>query len=75
MIVKLKPQNYCNRIILKKLRQVQDISFSCIRVVGYGVSLMIPWRRKDLSGLTVWDQISNEEAEARIRAAKGNAEA
>ncbi len=34
-------------------------------IVGYGSSLIIPWRRKPLSGLTVWDQISNEEAEAR----------
>jgi Na+/proline symporter len=40
---------------------------SCI-IVGYVSSLIIPWKRKPLRGLTVWDQISNEEAEARIAA-------
>jgi len=41
-------------------------AFSCI-CVGYLSSLIIPWRRKPLRALTVWDQITNEEAEARIR--------
>ena len=37
---------------------------ACI-IVGYVTSLIIPRERKPLRGLTVWDQISNEEAEAR----------
>jgi hypothetical protein len=43
---------------------------SCM-ITGCVTSLIIPWRRKPLRGLTVWDQISNEEAEERIRQAEG----
>jgi SSS family transporter len=32
---------------------------SCV-VTGYVSSLVIPWKRKDLAGLTVWDQIKEE---------------
>jgi Na+/proline symporter len=37
---------------------------SCI-VSGYVFSLIIPYKNGDLTGLTVWDQITDEEAEAR----------
>jgi SSS family solute:Na+ symporter len=39
----------------------------CI-IVGYCVSLLIPSKPRDLTGLTIWDQVSDEEAEARIQA-------
>lgn len=42
---------------------------SCL-ITGYICSLILPWRRKPLRGLTVWDQITNEEAEARIKQAE-----
>lgn len=32
------------------------ITLSCV-VVGYVTSLIVPWERKDLTGLTVWDQV------------------
>ena len=38
---------------------------SCL-IAGYLSSLIIPWKTKPLRGLTVWDQITNEEARARI---------
>jgi SSS family transporter len=41
---------------------------SCM-ISGYLFSIIVPWKRKPLRGLTVWDQITNEEAEERIRAA------
>ena len=44
---------------------------SCV-LSGYVSSLIIPWKRKELRGLTVWNQITNEEAEARIAAAEHN---
>jgi SSS family solute:Na+ symporter len=40
-------------------------TLSCI-FFGYIASLVIPYRNGDLKGLTVWDQLSNEEAEARL---------
>jgi SSS family transporter len=40
---------------------------SCI-ISGYVSSLIIPWKRKPLTGLTIWDQISDKEAQARITA-------
>jgi SSS family transporter len=43
---------------------------TCISV-GYLSSLIIPCKPKPLRALTVWDQISNEEAEARIREIEG----
>ena len=45
---------------------------ACI-IVGYVTSLIIPRERKPLRGLTVWDQISNEEAEARAAKIEGEA--
>jgi SSS family transporter len=48
------------------------ITLSCI-VFGYFSSLIIPWKRKDLTGLTVWDQVkdqvTDEELLARPQAA------
>jgi SSS family solute:Na+ symporter len=38
---------------------------SCI-FFGYIFSLIIPYKNGDLTGLTVWDQLSDEEAEARL---------
>lgn len=41
------------------------ITGSCI-IVGYFSSLILPWRRKPLRGLTIFDQISDQEAEANF---------
>ena len=38
---------------------------SCM-VSGYLFSLIIPWKRKVLRGLTVWDMITDEEAQKRV---------
>ena len=47
------------------------ITGSCI-VVGYVSSLIIPWKRKPLAGLTVWDQledqVDDEELEKKLAA-------
>ncbi len=49
------------------------ITFSCI-AVGYVSSLIIPWKRKPLLGLTVWDQVkdrvSDEELARKLAAAE-----
>ena len=45
------------------------VVLSCM-VSGYVFSLVIPWRTKPLRGLTIWDMITDEEAEERIRAAE-----
>lgn len=44
---------------------------SCM-LSGYVFSWIIPWKRKPLHGLTVWDQMTNEEAEARLKATVKN---
>ena len=41
-------------------------TLSCI-LFGYIFSLIIPYRNNDLTGLTVWDQLTDEEAEARLK--------
>jgi solute:Na+ symporter, SSS family len=35
-------------------------------VPGYLFSLILPWKRKPLKGLTVWDKLTIDEAEARL---------
>ena len=43
----------------------EQTSFVADLAGTYVVSLIVPRPRKPLRGLTVWDQITNEEAEAR----------
>lgn len=38
---------------------------SCI-VTGYVSSLIIPWKRKDLTGLTVWDQVEERVTDEEL---------
>lgn len=48
------------------------VVMSCI-ITGYVFSLVIPWKRKDLTGLTIWDQVpdlvTDEELIAKQEAA------
>lgn len=41
------------------------ITLSCV-ITGYVVSLVIPWHRKDLAGLTVWDQLEDPVDEEEL---------
>lgn len=41
------------------------ITLSCV-VVGYASSLIIPWKRRPLAGLTVWDQLEDQVDDAAL---------
>lgn len=49
------------------------VTFSCVSV-GYLSSLIIPWRRKPLTGLTVWDQVKEQVTDEELEVASSEAE-